>query len=40
VLVIDISKIDFVADSEKYQELKTAIFKTGYKLGMNTLIMG
>jgi deoxyadenosine/deoxycytidine kinase len=40
ILIIDISKIDFVVDSDKYQELKTAIFQTGYKLGMNRLIMG
>lgn len=40
VLIIDISKIDFVTEPDKYQELKTAIFQTGYKLGMNRLIMG
>ena len=40
VLIIDISKIDFVTESDKYQELKTVIFQTGYKLGMNRLIMG
>ncbi|HCE58233.1 MAG TPA: hypothetical protein DER09_10490 [Prolixibacteraceae bacterium] len=40
VLIIDISKIDFVTEPDKYQELKTAIFQTGYKLGINRLIMG
>lgn len=40
VLIIDISKIDFVTEPDKYQELKTAIFQTGYKMGMNRLIMG
>ena len=39
VLIIDISKIDFVTEPDKYQELKTAIFQNGYKLGMNRLIM-
>lgn len=40
ILIIDTSKIDFVGDSDKYQELKSAIFQTGYKFGMNRLIMG
>ena len=40
ILVIDITKIDFVADADKYQELKSAIFQSGYNSGMNRLIMG
>lgn len=40
VLIIDISKIDFVADPDIYHELKNAIFGTEYKLGTNRLIMG
>jgi len=39
ILVIDITKIDFVTNSDKYQELKSAIFEPGYKLGINRLIM-
>ena len=40
VLIIDISKIDFVADPDKFHELKKAIFQAGYKSGTNRLIMG
>lgn len=40
ILVIDITKIDFVANADKYQELKSAIFQSGYNSGMNRLIMG
>jgi deoxyadenosine/deoxycytidine kinase len=39
ILIIDISKIDFVANADKYHELKSAIFHQGYNLGMNRLIM-
>jgi deoxyadenosine/deoxycytidine kinase len=40
ILVIDINNIDFVENSDNYQQLKQAIFQSNYKLGMNTLIMG
>ena len=40
VLIIDISKIDFVADPDIYHELKHAIFYGEYKIGTNRLIMG
>jgi len=40
ILVIDTNQIDFVNNQAHYQQIKEAIFKTGYKLGMNTLILG
>jgi len=40
VLVIDVNNIDFIANSDIYQELKQAIFQGDYKFGMNRLIMG
>jgi deoxyadenosine/deoxycytidine kinase len=40
VLVIDINNVDFVGDKEVFNELKQHIFKSGYKLGMNRLILG
>ena len=40
ILVIDINNIDFVGNSDKYQQIKEAIFKSDYKLGMNRFIMG
>lgn len=39
VLLVDITKIDFVASSDKYHKLKSAIFETEYKFGINRLIM-
>jgi deoxyadenosine/deoxycytidine kinase len=39
ILVIDINKIDFVLNSDNYQQIKQAIFQGGYKLGMNRLIL-
>jgi len=40
VLVIDVNNIDFIANSDIYQELKQAIFQGDYKFGMNRLILG
>lgn len=40
VLVIDINNIDFITNSDIYQELKQAIFQSDYKFGMNRLILG
>lgn len=40
ILVIDINKIDFVENSDNYQQLKQSIFQREYKLGINRLIMG
>ncbi|GAB1453883.1 hypothetical protein MASR2M47_39390 [Draconibacterium sp.] len=40
VLVIDINNVDFVGDESVYRDLKQAVFQTGYKLGMNRLILG
>ncbi len=40
VLVIDMNNIDFVGNQDVYQHLKKAIFQSGYKLGMNRLIVG
>jgi deoxyadenosine/deoxycytidine kinase len=40
VLVIDINNVDFVGNKKVYHDLKQAIFQTGYKLGMNRLILG
>lgn len=40
ILIIDINKVDFVANHDNYQELKKAIFQSDYKLGLNRLILG
>lgn len=40
ILVIDINNIDFVLNTDAYYDLKQAIFKPDYKLGINRLIMG
>ncbi|MEN8117827.1 MAG: deoxynucleoside kinase [Bacteroidota bacterium] len=39
VLIIDTNNIDFVHNHEHYQQLKNAIFKSDYKLGINRLIL-
>jgi deoxyadenosine/deoxycytidine kinase len=39
VLIIDMNDIDFVENSDDYQQLKEVLFKSEYKLGMNRLIM-
>ncbi|HSH20701.1 MAG TPA: deoxynucleoside kinase [Draconibacterium sp.] len=40
ILIIDINKIDFVENSEHYEQLKRSIFQSDYKLGLNRLILG
>jgi deoxyadenosine/deoxycytidine kinase len=40
ILVIDINKIDFVENSDNYQQLKQAILSSENKLGINRLILG
>jgi deoxyadenosine/deoxycytidine kinase len=40
VLVIDINNVDFVGNQNVFKDLKQAIFQTGYKLGINRLILG
>ena len=37
VLIIDTNNIDFVGNTEHYEQLKGAIFKSEYKLGINRL---
>jgi len=39
VLIIDINNIDFVQNSDDYQRIRTAIFNSDYKLGINRLIL-
>jgi len=39
ILVIDINGIDFVGNRDHYDQLKTAIFNSDYKLGINRLIL-
>ncbi len=39
VLIIDINNIDFVHNPDHYGQLKGAIFKRDYKLGLNRLIL-
>jgi len=39
ILIIDTNNIDFVKNPEDYAALKTAIFDTNYKLGINRLIL-
>ncbi len=39
VLIIDINNIDFVHNPDHYGQLKGAIFKREYKLGLNRLIL-
>ena len=39
VLIIDITNIDFVSNNEHYEQIKDAIFKSDYKLGINRLIL-
>jgi deoxyadenosine/deoxycytidine kinase len=39
VLMVDISQIDFVKNSEHYQLLKNIISKSDYKLGINRVIL-
>ena len=39
VLIVDINNIDFVENSDDYQQLKEVVFKSDYKLGMNRVIM-
>lgn len=40
ILVIDITNFDFVENPNNYNQLKQAIFKGEYKLGINRLILG
>jgi len=40
ILVIDITNFDFVENPNNYNQLKQAIFKGDYKLGINRLILG
>lgn len=39
ILIIDTNNIDFVSNPEHYEQLKDAIFKSEYKLGINRLIL-
>lgn len=39
ILIIDISHIDFVKNQEHYHQIKEAIFKNEYKLGINRLLL-
>ena len=39
ILVVDINAIDFVKNPEHYQRLKSAIFNSDYKLGINRMIL-
>ena len=39
ILIIDTNNIDFVSIPEHYEQLKEAIFKSEYKLGINRLIL-
>ena len=39
ILIIDINNIDFVNNNTDYQQLKEAVFKSDYKLGINRLIL-
>ena len=39
ILIIDTNNIDFVSNNEHYEQLKEIIFKSGYKIGINRLIM-
>lgn len=39
VLIIDTNNIDFVSKPEHYEQLKGAIFKSEYKIGINRLIL-
>ena len=40
VLMIDINNVDFVENNQYYNELKSAVFDSEYKLGTNRLILG
>jgi deoxyguanosine kinase len=39
ILIIDINNIDFVNNSEHFDQIKAFVFKSHYKLGINKLIM-
>jgi deoxyadenosine/deoxycytidine kinase len=39
VLVIDVNNIDFVENTDDYQQLKEVLFNSDYKLGVNRLIL-
>jgi len=39
ILIIDTNNIDFVSNLDHYEQLKDAIFKSEYKLGVNRLIL-
>lgn len=39
ILIIDTNNIDFVQNSDHYEQIKEAIFKSDYKLGVNRLIL-
>ena len=39
VLIIDINNIDFVQNTDDYQQLKTAVFDQKYEIGINRLIL-
>lgn len=40
ILIVDINNVDFIENHDIYNQLKAAIFKSGYKLGINRLILG
>ena len=40
ILVVDVNKVNFVKNSDHYQQLKQSIFHSDYKLGLNRLILG
>lgn len=39
ILIIDINHVDFVKNPEHYQQIKEAVFKNEYKLGINRLLL-
>jgi deoxyadenosine/deoxycytidine kinase len=39
ILVIDVNNIDFVQNPDHYRQLKEAVFKSDYKIGLNRLIL-
>ena len=38
ILIIEINNIDFVQNSQHFQQIKDVIFNSDYKLGINNLI--
>jgi deoxyadenosine/deoxycytidine kinase len=39
ILIIDTNNVDFVQNTDQYQQIKEAIFNSDYKLGLNRLIL-